>query len=75
MDGYYPFWGPLTERFDVIAFDVRNHGQNPRADSGQDGHTYAQMTLDLACVLREVTARLGPGPAWACSTPCRRARP
>jgi pimeloyl-ACP methyl ester carboxylesterase len=62
VDGYYPFWGPLTERFDVIAFDVRNHGQNPRADSGQDGHTYAQMTLDLACVLREVTARLGPRP-------------
>jgi pimeloyl-ACP methyl ester carboxylesterase len=60
VDGYYPFWGPLTGRFEVIAFDVRNHGQNPRAFSGLDGHTYAQMTLDLERILRAVVARLGP---------------
>ena len=59
VDGYYPFWGPLCERFDVIVFDTRNHGQNPRAASGGDGHTYAQMTLDLERVVREVAARLG----------------
>ena len=47
IDGYYPFWGPLAERFEVIAFDVRNHGANPLATSGNDGHTYAQMTLNL----------------------------
>lgn len=63
VDGYYPFWGPLAERFDVVAFDVRNHGQNPRAASGRDGHTYAQMTLDLERVVREVTARLGRRPS------------
>jgi pimeloyl-ACP methyl ester carboxylesterase len=63
VDGYYPFWGPLAERFDLIAFDMRNHGQNPRAASGRDGHTYAQMTLDLERVVREVTARLGPRPS------------
>ena len=62
-DGYYPFWGPLTERFEVIAFDVRNHGQNPRAASGRDGHTYAQMTLDLERIVRGVRARLGPRPS------------
>jgi pimeloyl-ACP methyl ester carboxylesterase len=62
-DGYYPFWGPLAERFEVIAFDFRNHGQNPRAASGTDGHTYAQMTLDLERILREVRARLGPRPS------------
>ena len=60
VDGYCPFWGPLGERFDVIAFDMRNHGQNPRAASGRDGHTYAQMALDLERVVREVGARLGP---------------
>lgn len=63
VDGYYPFWGPLAERFDVIAFDMRNHGQNPRAASGRDGHTYAQMALDLERVVREVGARLGPRPS------------
>jgi pimeloyl-ACP methyl ester carboxylesterase len=63
VDGYYPFWGPLAERFDVIVFDARSHGQSLRAASGRDGHTYAQMTLDLAVVMREVTARLGPRPS------------
>jgi pimeloyl-ACP methyl ester carboxylesterase len=60
VDGYYPFWGPLTDRFDVIAFDFRNHGANPLAASGKDGHTYAQMTLDLERVRRAVETRLGP---------------
>lgn len=60
VDGYYPFWGPLAARFDIVAFDARNHGWNPPAASGRDGHTYAQMTLDLERVRREVTARLGP---------------
>lgn len=59
VDGYHPFWGPLAERFDVIAFDTRNHGVNPRAASGRDGHTYAQMALDIERVVREVTVRCG----------------
>jgi pimeloyl-ACP methyl ester carboxylesterase len=59
IDGYAPFWAPLTERFEVIAFDVRNHGANPRASSGKDGHTYAQMTLDLERVRVEVENRFG----------------
>jgi len=60
IDGYFPFWGPLAERFDVIVFDMRNHGANPLAPSGRDGHTYAQMTLDLERIRLEVDARLGP---------------
>jgi pimeloyl-ACP methyl ester carboxylesterase len=59
IDGYVPFWGPLLERFEVIAFDFRNHGQNPVAASGRDGHTYAQMALDLERVVRGVTERFG----------------
>jgi pimeloyl-ACP methyl ester carboxylesterase len=58
-DGYYPFWGPLAARFELVVFDARNHGQNPRAASGRDGHTYAQMTLDLERVVRDVRARFG----------------
>jgi pimeloyl-ACP methyl ester carboxylesterase len=63
VDGYYPFWGPLADRFEVIAFDARNHGQNPPAGSGRDGHTYAQMALDLERVVRRVSARLGRAPS------------
>jgi hypothetical protein len=58
-DGYYPFWGPLTDDFGVIVFDFRNHGANPLAASGKDGYTYAQMTLDLERVRRTVDTRLG----------------
>jgi pimeloyl-ACP methyl ester carboxylesterase len=60
IDGYYPFWGELRERFELIVFDTRNHGQNPPAASGRDGHTYAQMALDLERVVREVTRAFGP---------------
>jgi pimeloyl-ACP methyl ester carboxylesterase len=60
IDGYYPFWGELRDRFELIAFDFRNHGQNPLAASGRDGHTYAQMALDLEGVVRAVTRRFGP---------------
>jgi pimeloyl-ACP methyl ester carboxylesterase len=58
-DGYYPFWGPLAAQFELVVFDARNHGWNPPAASGRDGHTYAQMTLDLARIVREVTGRFG----------------
>ena len=60
IDGYYPFWGPLRERFEVVAFDVRNHGRNPPASSGADGHTYAQMALDLEVLVRSVRTAFGP---------------
>jgi hypothetical protein len=26
IDGYWPFWGPLCEGFEVVAFDARNPG-------------------------------------------------
>src|SRR5574341_372933 len=63
IDGYVPFWGPLRDRFEIVAFDVRNHGWNPPAASGRDGHTYAQMALDLERVLRATAARFGPRPS------------
>lgn len=59
-DGYVPFWGPLLDGFEVVAFDFRNHGWNPPAASGRDGHTYAQMTLDLERVVRAVAGAFGP---------------
>jgi len=63
IDGYYSFWGPLLDRFEIVAFDFRSHGQNPPAASGRDGHTYAQMALDLERVVRVVGARFGARPS------------
>ena len=59
VDGYYPFWGPLGDQFDLTIFDFRNHGSNPTALSGLAGHNYAQMTLDLERILKNVNDRFG----------------
>ena len=58
VDAYWPFWGPLCDAFDVIVFDIRNHGQNE--PTGADGHHYHQISRDLGTVHAQVTARLGP---------------
>lgn len=57
VDGYYPFWGPLAERCDLVVFDFRNHGHNAPSDPAN--HNYAQMARDLERVYHETTARLG----------------
>ncbi|HUT47765.1 MAG TPA: alpha/beta hydrolase [Alphaproteobacteria bacterium] len=57
VDGYLPFWGPLQDRFELIIFDFRNHGQN--APSPGDRHNYLQFTHDLETIYQGVTERLG----------------
>ena len=61
IDGYYPFWSLLAERFDLIVFDVRNHGWNPPA--GDEGHNYPQFVRDIETIFRAVTDRLGARPS------------
>jgi pimeloyl-ACP methyl ester carboxylesterase len=56
IDGYRVFWEPLLDRFDVVVFDMRNHGRNP--PSGADGHHYHQFARDIGAVNRAVKARL-----------------
>jgi len=57
VDGYRVFWEPLLTGFDVVLFDMRNHGRNPA--SGADGHHYPQMASDLAAIHGDVEQRLG----------------
>lgn len=57
VDGYRVFWEPLLADFDVVLFDMRNHGRNPQ--TGADGHNYHQLSRDLSSVYEGVTARLG----------------
>lgn len=57
VDGYRVFWEPLLADFDVVLFDMRNHGPNPPC--GADGHHYQQMGRDLATVHAAVTQKLG----------------
>jgi hypothetical protein len=35
INAYLPFWEPLAESFELVAFDIRNHGENPPHDPHQ----------------------------------------
>lgn len=48
VNGYRVFWEPLLADYDVVLFDMRNHGQS--GVSGADGHNYRQMSRDIESV-------------------------
>ncbi|HEX3862329.1 MAG TPA: alpha/beta hydrolase [Stellaceae bacterium] len=60
IDGYADFWSRFLGDFDIVAFDMRNHGQNPLGDPAH--HNYAQMTHDIAAVGRAARAEFGAKP-------------
>ncbi|MXW02226.1 MAG: hypothetical protein F4X59_12605 [Holophagales bacterium] len=41
IDAYYPFWSLLEDEFDLIVYDVRNHGWN--AVGEQTNHNIPAM--------------------------------
>ena len=61
IDGYRVFWEPLLETFDLILFDMRNHGRNQ--PSGAGGHHYWQMASDIGSIVHAVDRRLGHQPS------------
>lgn len=60
MNGYAPFWTRLTDRYDVILFDYRNHGMNPFHTV--EGHNYDRMVEDLEEIWGAIEAHFGPAP-------------
>ena len=61
IDGYFHFWSRFLAEFDVVAFDMRSHGQNRRADPAH--HDYAHMVDDVDLVCRAVVDEWGRKPA------------
>lgn len=57
INGYLPYWQHFLDRFDLIVFDFRNHGENIPATPAN--HTYAQFSRDLERVYQHVMAGLG----------------
>jgi pimeloyl-ACP methyl ester carboxylesterase len=57
IDGYYSFWRLLLERYDLILFDFRNHGQNPRHSFEQ--HNWPQFVRDLEQIYSALRERFG----------------
>jgi len=60
IDAYFPFWRLLLERFEVVVFDFRNHGQNPfhRAEA----HNYTNFLADLPLIRDAIVSELGEKP-------------
>ncbi len=61
IDGYVDFWSRFLADFDVVLFDMRSHGRNPRADPAH--HDYAHMVEDIAAIGCAVRAEFGIKPA------------
>ncbi len=61
IDLYYPFWSLLTNEFDVVVHDLRNHGWN--RVSALDRHNMPTLAVDHDCILEAVTSRYGEKPA------------
>ena len=57
INGYLPYWQHFLDRFDLIIFDFRNHGENELATPAN--HTYAQLSRDLERIHQHVMAMLG----------------
>ena len=61
IDGYLPFWRLLCPRYDVVVFDMRNHGRNP--PSATPNHDYDHMARDMGEIHSGVSGRFGTKPS------------
>ena len=60
IDLYYPFWSLLVDDFDVVVYDIRNHGWNSL--SPMDSHDVPTFIDDLRKVLDAIDRRFGAKP-------------
>jgi len=58
IDAYVPFWGLLADRFDLVIYDQRNHGWNPR-HGDVSHHDVPYFVSDMETVIHGVRAELG----------------
>src|SRR5713226_1844070 len=57
IDGYYPFWSLLRERYELILFDFRNHGQNPTHRF--EHHNWPRFVDDMEQVFSAIQDHFG----------------
>jgi pimeloyl-ACP methyl ester carboxylesterase len=57
IDGYLPFWALLRQRYELILFDFRNHGQNPLHNFTH--HNWPQFIHDLERIFECVQQSFG----------------
>ena len=60
-DAYYPFWSLLTDRFDVVVYDFRNHGWNEAG--ALEAHDIPTFVRDMTTVSQAIERHFGASPA------------
>jgi len=57
INAYAPFWLPLAETYDVVVFDMRNHGENPLHHLS--GHNWENFFEDIEVVFQGLNTHFG----------------
>ena len=60
IDLYYPFWSLLVDEFDLVLYDIRNHGWNRLGPISQ--HNVPMFIADLHRILAAIDQRFGAKP-------------
>lgn len=60
-DAYFPFWQLLMDDYDLILYDQRNHGHNPRHDDISH-HDISYFVSDMDSVLNGIQNTFGTKP-------------
>jgi pimeloyl-ACP methyl ester carboxylesterase len=60
-DAYWPFWRCLADRFDLVVYDQRSHGWNPRHEVAR--HDVPSFVADMQRVFEGIAAGWGAKPA------------
>ncbi len=60
IDLYYPFWSLLADDFDLVVYDLRNHGWNAVGKS--QSHNVARFVSDHDRILRAIDHHYGNKP-------------
>ena len=60
IDAYLPFWSLLADGYDLVLYDQRNHGHNPRHDVAH--HDVPYFVSDMGEVRAGIDASLGAKP-------------
>ena len=60
IDLYYPFWSLLADDFDLIVYDLRNHGWNSLSPLGD--HSVPTLVRDHDRILEAIETNFGDKP-------------
>ena len=61
IDAYFPFWRFLTDQYDLVIYDQRSHGQNPRHTL--EAHRLDNFVSDMEEVFHGIKREFGDKPA------------